>query len=515
MNAFKGNISSKEACSMVASAFSRGFPEAQVCVNPLADGGDGTIDVLVQALSGHVETIQVTGPWGEKVAAQVGFLGDDTAIIETAQCCGLALAGQRAPDVFHATSRGVGEAMRWAAGLGVKRIIVGIGGTATNDGGIGMAQAAGAKIRDALGREVDPGIEGLMQVRKVDLGDIPEIFQGIEIIGISDVRNILVGEEGATYTYAPQKGLKAECLSLVDEAMNRYGAILGRDLSRDPRYVPMAGAGGGLGGALWSYFGAKLLDGATFVMKETGFFDLLEDADMIITGEGKVDAQTKKGKVPYAVGKAGLNRGVPVIVLGGSLDESVIPDYPCEFSALFDSTVRPLGLDQALSMSGTTLPFVAEQIARLSRVSALFNPVESQDSAGGVVVREIEGKRQVLVIKDRFGVFALPKGHIDPGETAEQAALREVLEETGIECKILSYGASHKYRFFGDHGRPIEKRVAYYLMEPLSGTVTPRIGEIADALWVDEDDIQKLNTYSNLNHIITEILALYEQNKIP
>ena len=515
MNAFKGNFTSREACSIAASAFSIGFPEAQVCVNPLADGGDGTIDVLVQALSGKVEIVEVTDPWGRKRAAQVGILNGDTAIVESAQCCGLALAHGRIPEVFTATSRGVGEAMRWAAGRGVKRIIVGIGGTATNDGGIGMAQAAGARILDALGRDVGPGIQGLKQVHSVDLGDIPEVFRGVEVIGISDVKNVLVGKEGATFTYAPQKGLEAEYLLAVDEAMNRYGAILGRDLSRDPRDLPMAGAGGGLGGALWSYFGANLVDGATFIMKETGFFDLIEDADMVITGEGKVDAQTEKGKVPYAVGKAGLQRGVPVIVIGGSLDDSVMTDYPPEFSALFDTTVRPMKLSAALAVSRKTLPFVAEQIARLSRVSALSNPTEIQTSAGGGVIRKYKGKRQVLMIKDRFGVFALPKGHIEPGETAEQAALREVWEETGIQCKIVSYGASHRYRFFGDDGRPVEKCVDYYLMEPLSEVVVPRIGEIADALWVNEDDIEKLDTYPNLMHIVKELLDIHTQIKAP
>ncbi len=510
MNAFKGNLTSSQACSLVASGFSRGFPEGEISLKPLADGGDGTIDVLVQALGGKVESVEVTGPWGERTMAQVGILEDGTAVIESAQCCGLALLTGKNPDPFSATSRGVGEAMRWAADRGAKRIIVGIGGTATNDGGIGMAQGAGAKVLDASGQDVCPGICGLNQVSRVELGDIPEIFSDVEIIGISDVKNVLVGEEGATYTYGPQKGLKPQELAGVDRAMDRYGRILGRDLGSDPRYVPMGGAGGGLGAALWSFFQACLLDGATFVMEQTGFFSDAEGADLIITGEGKLDAQTAKGKAPYAVGKAGFRRGIPVVVLGGSIDDSILPQYPPEFSAVFASILSPCDVETAMSKSEVSLPFVAEQIGRFWRTAALSKPHGTEFSAGGVVIRTFQERLQVLLIKDRFGFYALPKGHIDPGETSEEAALREVREETGLSCKIVSSGISHRYRFFSDDGKPLEKIVTYYLMEPVSGTIKPQPGEVKEILWVDETHIQNLNVYPSLIYLIEEALEIYK-----
>ncbi len=509
MNSFKGSVSGTEACSLVASGFKRGFPESQVLEKPLADGGDGTIDVLVGAFGGRTETVEATGPYGDPVKACVGLVGGDggTAIIESAACSGLALTSFKEPDVFSATSRGVGELMVWAAKMGVKRIIVGIGGTAMNDGGIGMVQAVGAKVADSSGRQVMPGIRGLGQVVCVELGEIPAVFDGIEIIGISDVRNLLVGPEGATYVYGPQKGLKQNQLPEADNAMNRYGSILSRCLGKDPRNVPMSGAGGGLGAALWSFFGATLVDGADFILKETGCLDEIRAADFVITGEGRVDFQTEKGKVPYAVGKAGFEHGVPVLVLGGGLDDSILKGYPPEYSCLFDSTVRPMSTQSAIGMARMTLPFVAEQIARLSRIMVLSQPARREFSAGGVVIRNFHGKAQILMIKDRFGFLALPKGHVEPGETPEQAAIREVEEETGIGCKIMRSLCSQRYRFFNNDGIPVEKVVEYYLMHEISGNLKPQLSEVAGVLWVSQEDLSIIRTYSSVRDMLIQFLT--------
>lgn len=510
MNAFKGSLSSSEASSLVAQGFKRGYPEAEVREKPLADGGDGTVDILVRALGGRLETVKVTGPYGDPVKATVGIVDSGrTVVIESASCSGLALAPPKFRDIRIAQSRGVGELMLWAAKRGARKIIVGIGGTAMNDGGIGMAQAAGALVLDSSGTQVPDGLLGLFKVAKVGLGKIPDLFKDVEIVGVSDVNNPLVGPEGATKVYGPQKGLLPSETEKVDKEMAKYAQILGRDLGRDPRDVPMAGAGGGLGGALWAFFGAKLLEGASFILKETGALKDMNDAGLVITGEGKVDSQTKKGKVPFAVARAAAERQVPVIVLGGSLGDDILHDFPQEFSAVFSSTIAPVPLTVAMEKVTETLPFVAEQIGRISRVFALSHPVRREFSAGGIVVRGKASEPEILLIKDRFGYIAPPKGHVNQGETPQEAAIREVKEETGIDAVVEGYIGITRYAFFDDQGRVVEKLVHYYLMTPSTEKVKPQFEEVCDAVWVKKQDLSALKTYPNNREIVEKALQMY------
>lgn len=515
MNAFKGSLPAQKACALVAAGFRRGFPEARVVEIPLADGGDGTLDVLVGARSGTSQYMEVTGPYNQPVKCKLGWLPGGTAVIESAACSGLALAAPEERDVFSATSYGVGQLMALAADRGARRVIVGIGGTAMNDGGIGMVQAAGGRVLDGEGRQVPRGIYGLRQVSRVEPGDIPERFKGIEVIGICDVDSPLTGPQGATWVYGPQKGLKGQELHEVDGYMDRYGQVLARDLGRDPRGLPRAGAGGGLAAALWAFFGASLVDGAGFILEETGFLDEIEGAALVITGEGRIDSQTQKGKVPYAVAKAGFERGVPVIALGGSLDGDVLTGYPPEFSAVFDSTTGPGTVCQAIEMAELSLPFVARQLAQLTRAVVLKGPVARREvCAGGVVFRKRNGRREVLLIEDRFGYLALPKGHVDQGETLEQAALREVKEETGLDCEILAYAGPCTYRFFGsgDAGNAgcsvVEKTVHYYAMNHTGGALTPQPGETTRVMWVGVDDLSRIRSYPDTKPLIEKAAEL-------
>lgn len=503
MNAFKGSLSAVEATSLVAEGFRRGYREARVVLAPMADGGDGTAEVLTRTFEGQTVKRPVTGPNGETVTAVAGLIDfGRTAIIESAKASGLALVPPEKRDIRKAQSRGVGELMLWAAERGVRRIIVGIGGTAMNDGGIGAVQAAGGLVLDAEGNQVGPGLPGLASVAKVSAGRIPEVFKGIEVIAACDVQNLLTGEDGCARVYGPQKGLLPGEVEEADRAMARYGDILGRDLGRDPAGIVMAGAGGGLGAGLWAFFGAKLQHGARFVMGEIGLAEQIEGADLVITGEGKVDYQTSKGKVPYAVAQAAAERGVPAIAIGGGLGEDVIGGYPPEFSALFSSVTRPMTEKTAIAGAEGNLRFISEQIGRLSRVFALSFPARFEESAGGVVVAREGGRRKVLMIIDRFGMSALPKGHIDEGETAEVAAVREVREETGILTTIKQDAGLLRYRFPGSDDRPIQKTVHYFLMEPAGGELKPQAGETLGVKWVDVEDLPKLKTYRD-----TEILV--------
>ena len=252
MNAFKGSLTSQEATSLVAAGFKEGFREADVARMPMADGGDGTAGVLTAALGGQTVTVEVTGPYGGKVAAEVGVVNfGKTVIIESAKASGLALVPPDRRDIRKAQSRGVGELMLWAAEQGAKRIIVGIGGTAMNDGGIGAIQAAGGLVLDRDGVQVGPGLAGLSSVARVGLGAIAERFRGIEVVAACDVNNPMTGPDGSTAVYGPQKGLRDDEVVVVDRCMGEYAKIIGRDLGRDPSDVVGAGAGGSLGGALW------------------------------------------------------------------------------------------------------------------------------------------------------------------------------------------------------------------------------------------------------------------------
>lgn len=513
MNAFKGGMSAVEASSMVAEGFSRGFWEAQVVAAPMADGGDGTLEVLLKCRGGYVETVSVTGPYGQTVEAPLGFIdGGTTAVIESASCSGLALPYSGKRDVRIAQSRGVGELMLAAAKKGVKRIVVGIGGTAMNDGGLGAALAAGGEALDAAGDPVSAGVFGLRDVRRVSRGDIPRLFDGIEVVAITDVKNPLVGPEGATAVFGPQKGLSAGEVPLVDSYMANYAEALARDLGRNPKDLPMTGAGGGLAAGLWAFFGAELKDGAAFVAGAIDLPKIIEDASLVITGEGKVDSQTSMGKVPFAVASLAAEAGVPVVVIGGALGEEVVRGFPPEFAAVFDCTLRPMTVSEAVSEGPKNLLFVSEQIARLARACAVWRPTQTDLAVGGIAVRRDPdtGDREVLLIMDRFGMVAPPKGHPEEGETLEEAAEREVREETGLSVVSRAPIGSVRYRFPNPQGAT-EKVVHYFLMEVVGGEMTPQQGETLQVLWVNEKDLPGLRTYKDTHSIVKKALSAFER----
>lgn len=506
MNSFKGSLSSIEATRLVAEGFKRGYPEAQVVEMPMADGGDHTVRVLAQMWQGCIQHLTVTGPYGDPVSAGVMVAdGGKTVVIESASAVGLALVPPGKRNAWIARSTGVGELMLWAARSGASRVIVGVGGTAMNDGGIGAVLAAGARVTDGTGRQVPEGVPGLLAVERVCPGSIPREFDGVEVIVLSDVMNPFTGEQGATRVYGPQKGLRSSLVGEVDEAMERYGRILGRDLGRDPRSVPMAGAGGGLAGGIWAYLGARLEEGARFLMGESGFFREISDAGLVITGEGNVDRQTPKGKVPFALARAAAESGVPVLVIGGGLDDSLICSYPPEYAAVLSSTLRPSSTRSAMAMASSSLPFVSEQLGKIGRLFTLSLPVRQEVCAGGIVIRQGKKGRELLLVLDRFGKIVPPKGHPEPGEALEDTAVREVKEETGIDGRITGDLGTIRYRFFGDDG-PVEKRVRFYLMEKSGGAPLPQQGETLRVMWVEEDQVPFIDTYDNMFALIRRAL---------
>lgn len=513
MNAFKGSMSAVQASSLVAAGFSRGFREAEVTTAPMADGGDGTLEVLVRAHDGVVENHPVTGPYGQTVMSPLGFIdGGATAVIESALCSGLALPYSGERDVRVAQSTGVGQLMVAAAKKGVKRIIIGVGGTATNDGGLGAFLAAGGEAVDSEGNRVLQGISGLRDVRHVSLGDIPSMFAGIQVVAISDVKNPLLGPNGATAVFGPQKGLTSDEVPLVDSYMANYSEVLAKDLGKNPAALRMAGSGGGLAAGLWAFFGAELRDGADFIAEALGLGALIQGASLVLTGEGRVDSQTSMGKVPYAVATLASEAGVPVLVIGGAIGEDVVQGAPSLFSALFDCALRPMTVGEAVSQGPENLSFISEQIARLARIFALWKVTEKDAAAGGIAVRRNPetGDREVLLIADRFGMVAPPKGHPEEGETLEEAAIREVREETGFTVVSRAPIGTVRYRFPSEQG-VTEKVVHYFLMEVRGGEPVPQNGETLEVLWVNEKDLACLKTYRDTHSVLKRALAAFER----
>lgn len=306
---------------------------------PIADGGEGTVEALVTATSGTVHSIRVMGPLGEPVDAFFGVLGDSrTAVVEMAAASGLPLVPEGRRDPLRATSYGTGQLLAAALDTGCRRIILGIGGSATNDGGAGMVMALGARLLDEQGELIPLGAAGLERLHRIDASGLDPRLNEVEIVVASDVDNPLTGPEGATYVFGPQKGVKPHQLPRLDAALARFGDIIARDLGVDVAQRPGAGAAGGMGAAAMAFFGAALRPGADIVLDTVGFPAAVAGADAVLTGEGRLDAQTARGKGPAAVARLASQAGVPVIGVAGSVEAGA------------DDALRELGFVTLLSI---------------------------------------------------------------------------------------------------------------------------------------------------------------------
>jgi glycerate kinase len=310
-DSFKGSLTADRAATAIAAGVARVLPEAEVLLRPVADGGEGTVAAALRA-GYRPWTARVSGPDGRPLDAMIA-LEDGTAVVELATAAGLGLA-PAAP--MTATTRGVGELVTAALDRGARRIVLGIGGSATSDGGAGMLQALGVRLLDADGSDVPPGGEGLALLDRVDGTGLDPRLAGIELVVASDVDNPLTGPSGAAHVFAPQKGASPEEVARLDAALTRYAAVLRRDLGVDVADVPGAGgAGGTAAGAL--AIGARLTSGAALVCDLVGLSEVLLGADLVITGEGALDAQTLRGKAPAEVARRARAAGVPCLALAG------------------------------------------------------------------------------------------------------------------------------------------------------------------------------------------------------
>lgn len=357
---FKGTLTAEEAARAIGDGWRRAVPDAEVEQVPMADGGEGTLDALVAALGGERFTEPVTGPLGDPVLAtwaSVRTSQGPMGVVEMARASGLTLlsTGRRQP--LRASSYGTGQLIRAAAASGVRRLLVCIGGSASTDGGAGMAQALGVRLLDAEGRDLSPGGGALLELARIDLRGLDRAVAAMRVVVATDVDNPLTGANGAAFVYGPQKGASPEDVALLDRALGHFAAVIHRDLGIDVRDEPGAGAAGGLGAGLIAFLGAHVRPGVEVVMEAVGLRERLQGADVVVTGEGSFDAQSLRGKTPAGVLRAAQEMRVPAIVLCGR--SSVEPP-----DVTVASLVERFGPGPAREQAASSLRRLAEEVAR-------------------------------------------------------------------------------------------------------------------------------------------------------
>ncbi|WP_077324280.1 glycerate kinase family protein [Virgibacillus siamensis] len=346
-DSYKGSLSAVEVSESMERGIKHVFPNCEIKAFPLADGGEGTVDSLVNITKGTIFNEVVTGPLGEKVTAKWGVLGDtNTAVIEMAEASGLTLISEDDLDPMCATTYGTGELISRALDYGCETIILGIGGSATNDAGAGMAAALGVEFLDESGQKLPPGGQALKELETINTEKLDFRIFSTKIVAACDVTNTLCGPDGASAIFGPQKGATPEMVAKLDKSLENLGHKVQQYLNKNIMNVPGAGAAGGLGGGLLAFLNASLEPGIDLILDAIQFEEELQDADIVLVGEGKTDAQTIFGKAPMGVGRKAEKHGVPVICVSGSLSEGYeqLKDYGV--SAFFSIAKSPASLQQ-------------------------------------------------------------------------------------------------------------------------------------------------------------------------
>ena len=362
---FKGSLTAVQTAQAMADGLRRALPDADLILVPMADGGPGTVEALVTVKSGRWLKTTVRNPLGSPVEAAWGIVDGDTAVIEMAAASGLVLVpeGQRDPRV--ASTYGTGQIIAAALAVGCRRIIVGVGGSATNDGGAGVAQALGARLLDDAGQGLPPGGAALARLARIDVSGLDPRLRQVRLLAATDVFNPLCGPQGASVVYGPQKGATPELVRELDAALVHYAAIIERDLGVRVLEVAGAGAAGGLGAGLVAFLGAEIVPGAKLVAEAVGLQQRMAGADLVIAGEGRLDAQTGFGKAPWEVARLAREARVPVIAIAGAVREDCGPELLNAFDAV--ATIVPPGVppQEAMARAAELLAALAEQVGRL------------------------------------------------------------------------------------------------------------------------------------------------------
>ncbi|HAC67250.1 MAG TPA: glycerate kinase [Pseudomonas sp.] len=369
-DSFKESLSAAGVARALARGLRQALPEAELIECPLGDGGEGTLDAVLAATDGEVREAQVTGPLGEAVTARWGWLAEQrTAFVEMASASGLELVPKARRDVRVATSRGTGELLQAALDAGAERLVLAIGGSATNDGGAGLLQALGARLLDAQGQALAPGGAALANLASIDLAALHPRLAEVAVVIAADVDNPLCGPQGASHVFGPQKGASPEQVQELDGALAHFATITAATLGRDVREQPGAGAAGGVGFAALAFLGATFRPGIEVVADLVGLEEALVGADLALTGEGRLDGQTLRGKTPAGVLRLAQRQGVPVVAVAGSLGEGYDALYEQGLAAAFSLVPGPLSLDEALAQAEVLLERTARDIGRLWRTA--------------------------------------------------------------------------------------------------------------------------------------------------
>jgi glycerate 2-kinase len=367
-DSFKGNLTSLQVAKAIEKGVQRVLPKANCVKVPMADGGEGTVQSLVDAMGGKFVYRKVSGPDGVVIRARYGLLADKrTAVIEMAEASGLPLIAESERNPLTATSYGTGELIIDAINKGAQKIIIGIGGSATNDGGAGMAQALGVKFLDSRGREIrTPAAGGMLdRIADINMENIHVGLKKCKIIVASDVDNPLCGKRGASYVFGPQKGATPAMVKRLDSNLNHFARLIKKRMNINVRSLKGAGASGGLGAGLVAFAGAKLQSGVDIVMQATDFKSHLNKADLVITGEGRVDFQTAFGKTPAGIAKVAKKFKVPVIAIGGGLSDDASGVFNFGIDGLDSAIARDMPLEEALAGSRKFISNAAERAIRM------------------------------------------------------------------------------------------------------------------------------------------------------
>ncbi len=367
-DSYKESLSALDVASAIEAGFREIFPDADYVKIPVADGGEGTVEAMVAATQGNIVRLTVTGPLGKPVDAFYGLSGDEnTAFIEMAAASGLELVPAAQRDPLITTSIGTGELIKNALDRGVQHIIIGIGGSATNDGGAGMMQALGARLLDQHGQQIGRGGGALPQLAKIDISELDDRIQHCRFEVACDVTNPLIGDKGASAIFGPQKGATPELVQQLDKALAHYADIIHRDLDIDVLHIDGGGAAGGMGAALHAFCQADLRRGIEIVTEALGLAEQVKDADLVITGEGRIDSQTINGKVPIGVAKVAKRFNKPVIGIAGSLTADVGVVHEQGLDAVFSVLFSIGTLEDALANAAQNVRLTARNVAATIR----------------------------------------------------------------------------------------------------------------------------------------------------
>lgn len=368
-DSYKESLSALEVASAIEAGFREIFPEAEYVKIPVADGGEGTVEAMVAATQGNIVRLTVTGPLGKPVEAFYGLSGDErTAFIEMAAASGLELVPAAQRDPLITTSFGTGELIKDALDRGVDHFIIGIGGSATNDGGSGMMQALGAQLLDEHGKQIAYGGGALPQLARIDIEQLDTRIKQCRFEVACDVSNPLTGDKGASAIFGPQKGATPELVQQLDKALEHYATLIHRDLDIDVLHIDGGGAAGGMGAALHAFCQAELRSGIEIVTEALGLAEQVKDADLVITGEGRIDSQSINGKVPIGVAKVAKQFNKPVIGIAGSLTADVGVVHQHGLDAVFSVLFSICSLDDALANAAQNVRLTARNVAAVIKL---------------------------------------------------------------------------------------------------------------------------------------------------